>query len=374
MPWGAIVAAGINYVSSDRAGRRGEAAANNAADAQAQAQIRAGELSLEGAHIAAGAQIHAAELMAAAQAKAVREQRRQFDYSKELLQPFVDMGQGSISDVQEASTIAGLNRRLGQIQDTRSFNELVDMRSDQAQSHLASVGSRRSGAAVREAAQIPTDLALSIEGVLNDRSTNLVASSQNAAANLGGFAINSGNAVAQTLLSGASQQGQFVAGAGAAHAQGLNAMANAQLGAGQARASGIIGAQQARSAGYMGMANAVAGGINAYGQMQNQGLTYGGSSNGSGGSGLSFGDQVQNFFTSDERLKKNFKKRGEIGGLTIWSWDWKEPVAKHLSKITTGFKAQEVKKKYPQFVKTVNGFLGIDYQGLHNHMVEEGLV
>ena len=55
-----------------------------------------------------------------------------------------------------------------------------------------------------------------------------------------------------------------------------------------------------------------------------------------------------------------------IKNLTLYSWDWKEEV-KGLpgTEMNTGFRAQEVKLKYPNCVSNINGILAIDYEKLN---------
>jgi hypothetical protein len=73
-------------------------------------------------------------------------------------------------------------------------------------------------------------------------------------------------------------------------------------------------------------------------------------------------------FMSDERLKKNIIEHGTYKGLRIISWDWKELVPEQWRNITTGFSAQDVLSKYPEFVLEKHGFLSIDRDNLINHL------
>ncbi|MCS5550276.1 MAG: tail fiber domain-containing protein [Gammaproteobacteria bacterium] len=77
------------------------------------------------------------------------------------------------------------------------------------------------------------------------------------------------------------------------------------------------------------------------------------------------GEVIQAIAMSDERLKENINKVGQLpSGLGIYSWDWKEGAEKLGAdmKHTVGVIAQEVKKLLPDAVsKTNEGFYQVDY-------------
>ncbi len=71
---------------------------------------------------------------------------------------------------------------------------------------------------------------------------------------------------------------------------------------------------------------------------------------------------------SDDILKNNIRKIDEIKGIGLYEFDYRDdmpslglPVGKRI-----GFMAQEVIKKFPQFVQKVNGFFAVDYISLAN--------
>ncbi|MEW8120063.1 MAG: tail fiber domain-containing protein [Candidatus Thiodiazotropha sp.] len=250
----------------------------------------------------------AAKRAAEAQVKSTRlgvdELRRQFDATQANLLPFIEAGQGVVGDVTSAGTVGGLNERLAAIMGGSQFDALVDEREREVQNHLARSGLRRSGAGIKAAAAIPTDLALAIEQVLFGRQANLMGSGQNAAAGLGAIGANTSGGVADLF----SQMGQ-------------------------ARGNSILQAQQADA--------------KAAENTVNTALT------------------AAAIFFSDERLKENLQPIGEISGLTLYRWEWK-PQFKYLigAEMSIGFSAQEVEEQYPEYVHEVNGIKAINYPAL----------
>jgi hypothetical protein len=73
-------------------------------------------------------------------------------------------------------------------------------------------------------------------------------------------------------------------------------------------------------------------------------------------------------FASDERLKENIVKIGELkSGLNWYSWDWKDE-AKDIvgDQVTEGVIAQEAQKVFPHAVIAgEDGYLRVDYKELH---------
>jgi len=71
-------------------------------------------------------------------------------------------------------------------------------------------------------------------------------------------------------------------------------------------------------------------------------------------------------FFSDERLKQNIVQISDIGGLPVCEWDWidkaKGTVIEKCPNV--GFLAQDVKRKYPEFVGEESGWLFVNYEGL----------
>lgn len=145
----------------------------------------------------------------------IDEQRRQFDTNTGNLSPFVKAGLQFLPELMQGATAGGLDERLKQIMGGDSFKNLLDQRMQSANNGMQQAGLTRSGAALREAAQIPADLALSIEQMLTGRQSNIVGSGQNAAAGLGGFGEHQADSVTELLR----RSGEVQAQSGIAQAQ-----------------------------------------------------------------------------------------------------------------------------------------------------------
>ena len=255
----------------------------------------------------------------------IEEIRRQYDETVERMQPFVDAGLGFEADVTGGSGQAGLASRLESILGQKTFRGLIDERMRAVGDQFARVGLSRSGAGMQAAANVPTDLALQLEGLLFNRQSNLFQNAQNASANLGVLGANAVTGIGDERMAGAN-----------------------------ARAAGILQAQQANAA----MANNIlgmgAGAALGSGALGGAGL-FGGGLSGALGGALMF---------SDETLKENIEPIGKVKDLTLYEWDWKPGVPEHLGEMTIGFLAQEVEDAYPHHVAEVGGIKVINYPGL----------
>lgn len=264
----------------------------------------------------------AAEKQIEFQEKALAELRKQFGKTEANFAPFLAAGTNAIPTVVDASSTAGLSERLGEIFNTDIFKNLVGERTRSVEGQLASAGLSRSGDALAEIANIPTDIGLALENLLFGRQSGLVKDGQNAAGQLGAFGADNAANVAGIL------QNQ-----------------------GSAAASGILGDAQAQSAGIQGLLNL--GGL------------IGGASIEAGG----IGSLVSSFF-SDPRLKENLQIKSLIRlkdghTLGLYSWDWVETDSKLIkSAAPYGFLTTEVKKHFPQHVFEFAGFEAIDYEYL----------
>lgn len=271
----------------------------------------------------------AAEAQAAANREATAELRRQFEVTQGLLSPFQEAGTQALPRLQEASTIEGLESRLQQIFGTESFQALSAERGRAVQSQLAASGQSRSGTGLQEAARVPSELGLAIEGLLTGRTQDIVSGGQSAA--LG---------VAQAGSQNAQSIANILQSTGRSTAQGIltDAQASQQRGQNTLNLAGTIG-----------------------------GLFLGGAL--FGGSGASSRSLLQDPF-SDPALKDNIEQIGACHDLKIYQWDWKEMTKGTIIEkcSTIGFMADEVKARYPQFVKEFCGFLTINYTGLLDHL------
>ena len=66
---------------------------------------------------------------------------------------------------------------------------------------------------------------------------------------------------------------------------------------------------------------------------------------------------------SDVRLKKNIKPEGNIDGVNMYSWDWKDD-APVKGDMNYGVLAQEVAQTHPGAVFEADGYLTVDYSKL----------
>ncbi|MGH1427445.1 MAG: tail fiber domain-containing protein [Arenicella sp.] len=320
----------------------GSSSGTAAAEAQGAAAVEAANIqsgaALAGAEIQAGAALQGASITADATNRATELNETIYNETVERLDPYVQLGAGSLGDVAQGSTIAGLNDRLSQILDSENFNALADSQHRSASTYLASKGLGRSGRAASEIGQIDGNLAMQIENQLFGRASNNVDRGQNAAANLGGLGQNFANSQGQLLSAGASQISQLTANGAAASAQGLQAAAN-------------YGANAITDS-----ANALAAGQQADQQQRNQNIQ----------TGVTATVALLAAF-SDERLKENMQPVGKHKDLTVYEWDWKEDAQGITgTEMDIGYKAQEVQERYPEcIIEHETGLLMIDYPKLN---------
>lgn len=299
----------------------------------------------------------AAALQTQASREAIAEIQRQFGITQENIAPFLEAGQGAAPGVAQAAGIGGFGERLGELFGGGALDPLIAERTRAVQGGLAAGGLTRSGAGIRELADVPTNLGLQIENLLAGRGQQLFGQGQQAALGLGGL---SGQA--------AGQQAGLLQGIGQAQSQGslldaqLRAQRNQQLIQGVGEAGSFLGGLLPT-----GGAGAGGGGLAEFFK-QGQGLSVAESPFGTGAGG-----QVSSLFFSDPNLKENVEEIGAIGDLKVYQWDWIPETKDTLVALcgTIGFMADEVKKLYPKFVGTFGGFDIIDYEKLLNHLEVE---
>lgn len=93
---------------------------------------------------------------------------------------------------------------------------------------------------------------------------------------------------------------------------------------------------------------------------------------------LNAGGSIIGSILSDERLKTNKEVIGNVGPLTLYTWDWVEGADALGGEMTSGFMAQEVAEHYPQHVYPIEvsgvELLTVDYASLMNDLgVEHGV-
>lgn len=236
------------------------------------------------------------------------------------IDPFIQAGQGAIPGLQELFTPGRLDRDLGEIFGLDAFQNLRDERTRAAQGQLAAGGLTRSGRALTDISNIPTDLGFNIENLLTGRNlqnlNTLFQGGRQSATDLGGFTTSAGGQIGQLRGGQAGFENE------------------AQI------------AAQKRQADFF---NEIIG----------------------GGAKVA----AAAAFASDPRLKKNIEKIGEIGSMNLYQWDWNDLTKRLLNKIPAlrplfmtdkdgppiGFMAGEVKEKFSQYVSEYCGWLVIDY-------------
>lgn len=248
-----------------------------------------------------------------AQLKAIEEQRRQFDATREMLQPFVDAGSGQLGALGDSATLGGLASNLDAIMNSSELDPLREQRLGAINTAFGSSGMLNSGSRASAIANDLTDFSLGIEGLLNNRQAGLASMGAGAAGGLAGI-------------------GQ----------QSANAISGLQQGIGQSQAAGIIGAQQARS-------NLAQQGLGILGTAGQALLTF-----------------------SDSRLKENIREIGAIGPLSVYEWDWVpelEAVGIKLA-MNAGFMADEVEQLFPEHVHQFGRFQVVDYPRVLDRLEE----
>ena len=235
----------------------------------------------------------------------------QLDTGLAGLEPFAQAGLGGLQGLQQSSTLEGLGGGLSDIFNSPAIQPLINDRMRSASSAFGSAGLTRSGGAIQAAADIPTELAFALEQLLGERRSEL------AGIGLGANSL------------GAELRNQASLGAGGLLADRFGT----QTGADQQSKN----RKQERLNSVLSTLGSVAGAAGAF---------------------------------SDARLKTNIKPIGTLNDLTIYEWDWVDGVPELLGDelMTTGFVAQEVAEKHPEFVHESHGFLTINYDGLLEKM------
>lgn len=140
--------------------------------------------------------------------KSAAQQQAQFDKIISLYQPSVDAATRQYPFLEESATAEGYGNNIGDILKGGSLDPLIKDRQDAATNYMAARGLRRSGAAVREAANIPTDLAMQVEQELTRRRQSLAGQGQTGMAQTSNALNGIGMAQAGATLGGQQIQAQ----------------------------------------------------------------------------------------------------------------------------------------------------------------------
>lgn len=150
-------------------------------------------------------------------------------------------------DISNASTIGGLDERLGQVFGSQNFQNLRDERLRAVQGQLGAGGLSRSGTALREISDVPTQLGFGLENQQFNRQNQLFANTSN-----------------QFNTALQQQIGLRTAIENLRQGKGAN-VANLQLQKGQTEASAKLGTAQEAAANISSLVNTIAG-VFSFGQ------------------------------------------------------------------------------------------------------------
>lgn len=254
----------------------------------------------------------AARLQNDALREALEFQKQQFFTTQRNINPFIQAGQGALPSVVDSATVQGLDSNIRDISNSGIFGGLLEDRTRAVEGQLSAGGLTRSGTGVQAAAEIPTSLLLQLEGLLSGRTENIAGQGLNAAQGLGSIGQTGAANIATNI---------------------------AQLGINSG--NGILTDAQAKAA-------------------QQQQV-------------IQAGATAASIFFSDPALKTNVEPIMEIGDLDLVEWDWIEETKGTIVELCgrTGFMADQVKQKYPEFVSEYGGFKIIDYPRLWDRLWEK---
>jgi len=228
MPFGAVAAAVVTSVASSRQAAKGRRAAAAAAAGQSQAEFDAAQLRAE-----------AFDTTLPILQQQLADTQQQFD-------PFIQSGVSALPELQQGfqapqgASLGGIGDIVNQIMSGEEFSGLVDQRTQAVQGQLAAGGLTRSGTALREAANIPTDLAFNLENLLTNRQftaeqqrisglENLVGGGRAAAGAEAGFSGDIIANIVNSITGSANVAGNSLSRIAEAEASGL--LGQAQIGA-----------------------------------------------------------------------------------------------------------------------------------------------
>ena len=128
--------------------------------------------------------------------------------SRELFTPIVKAGIAQIPELARGATAEGFGQNIGDILGGGALDPLIAERQRASQAALSGAGIRRSGAAATEAANIPADLAMQIEGELNRRRQSIAGQGQTGAGEQSNLSTMMSQALAGGQLGAAQAQAQ----------------------------------------------------------------------------------------------------------------------------------------------------------------------
>ena len=107
-----------------------------------------------------------------------------YDQIGGMYQPFTGMATEAMPMLQEGATAGGMMGSLGEIMGGGGpYSQMVDERQRAATAAMSNAGLRRSGAAIKQAGNIPAEIAMQLEGELQRRRESNMGFGMNALAN-----------------------------------------------------------------------------------------------------------------------------------------------------------------------------------------------
>lgn len=248
-----------------------------------------------------------------------------------LLQPLAGLVPELLPQVQQGATIGGFGQNIADILGGGALDPLIADRQRAANFALGSAGLSRSNVAAETAAEIPTELAFALESLLSGRQGDLL----------------------QTGISGVGALSNLLQGT-------ASNIGNLAIGQGSLQSQGIIGQQQLKTQRDQGIAQLLGAAAGGFG---------GGAAGTFAGGGIGGGIGGLLGQLSDMRLKTNIEPIGEALGMTLYKWDWIDPIKELdpkglMANMDAGFLAQDVLMNFPQYCGEFAGYLTIDYDGL----------
>jgi len=174
----------------------------------------------------AAASLEAAEFEAAQNAKAIEQQRGQFDYMNSLLNPYYETGAQSLPYLQEGSTAGGYGGRISDIMGQDYMQQAIGENMRGVNDQLASAGGRRSGFGANTATNSIYDMLSNQENMLNQRNQSLAGQTQTTGLNMGNFGAGNANAITRLMGNQADAYSTGINNANAINMQGMNQMIN----------------------------------------------------------------------------------------------------------------------------------------------------
>lgn len=186
----------------------------------------------------------AAEAIAAANAAATKTQREAFGKTETALGGIAGQLTPFVGDVSQGARAGGLDQRLGDIFGSQNFQNLRDERTRAVQGQLGAAGLTRSGTAIQEVANVPTELGFNLENQLFNRQSGLATQGINQqinienlrqalAGNVAGLQQSTGQAQSQGILTDAQSNaagfGNLLNLAGGVATGGLSTLAQGGL-------------------------------------------------------------------------------------------------------------------------------------------------